>query len=58
MICGFRTDEGIIKSLQHFNISDIPKETQVLNQCLVYTTRVDKIYLLIKCVVKVYLELN
>jgi RAT1-interacting protein len=29
LVCGFRNDDGIIKSLQSFRISDIPKETQV-----------------------------
>ena len=29
LVCGFRNDDGIIKSLQSFKISDIPKETQV-----------------------------
>ena len=31
LVCGFRNDDGIIKSLQSFRISDIPKETQVEN---------------------------
>jgi RAT1-interacting protein len=29
LICGFRNDDGIVKSLQTFKIADIPKETQV-----------------------------
>ena len=29
IVCGFRDDEGLVKSLQTFKTTDIPNETQV-----------------------------
>ena len=29
IVCGFRDDEGIVRSLQTFRTSEIPRETQV-----------------------------
>ena len=29
IVCGFRNDDGIVKTLQTFKTTDIPRETQV-----------------------------